>query len=318
MKPAELANQGSAARLDPPNPLPRAGQGLALLAIAVTLILWASAFVGIRLVGADYSPGALTLGRLLIGTIALSFIALPTLKNLPKDWLNWRNGLAILSYSLMWFAGYNLALNTAEQHLDAGTSALLINISPILIAVFAGIFLREGFPRWLIIGGLVALAGVALIALGSGQRSNVDLLGVVLCLLAAVLASLSAIIQKPVLRTMSAVHSTWLGTGIGAICCLPFSGELVQAVSSAPLASSLGVVYLGVFPTAIAFTTWAYALSRSNAGQLAASTYLVPAITVLMSWAWLHETPTAWGFLGGIVALCGVALTRIRSRKTLN
>ncbi|AJT43183.1 membrane protein [Psychromicrobium lacuslunae] len=289
-----------------------------MFAVVITLLLWASAFVGIRIIGANYSPGALSLGRLLIGTLVLSFFAIPTLKKLPKGWLTWRTGFAIFAYSLMWFAGYNVALNTAEQHLDAGTSALLINIAPILIAIFAGIFLREGFPRWLVIGGVVSLAGVALIALGSGQRSSVDLLGIALCLLAAVFAALSVIIQKPVLRSINAVHATWLGTGIGAICCLPFSGELIAAIDSAPIGSTLGVVYLGIFPTAIAFTSWAYALSRFNAGQLAASTYLVPAITVLMSWVLLNETPTAWGFIGGFVALLGVAITRIRPRNRLD
>lgn len=299
-------------------PVKQTGQGLALFAVVVTLLLWASAFVGIRVIGENYSPGALSLGRLLIGTLVLSFFALPTLKKLPKGWLTWRTGLAIFSYSLMWFAGYNVALNTAEQHLDAGTSALLINIAPILIAIFAGVFLREGFPRWLVIGGVVSLAGVALIALGSGQRSNFDLLGIGLCLLAAVFAALSVIIQKPVLRSISAVHATWLGTGIGAVCCLPFSGELINAINTAPTSSTIGVVYLGIFPTAIAFTSWAYALSRFNAGQLAASTYLVPAITVLMSWILLRETPTAWGFLGGLIALLGVAITRIKPRNQLS
>ncbi|MDQ3504334.1 MAG: EamA family transporter, partial [Actinomycetota bacterium] len=41
----------------------------ALLAAGITLVLWASAFVGIRAVGADFSPGALTLGRLVIGAL---------------------------------------------------------------------------------------------------------------------------------------------------------------------------------------------------------------------------------------------------------
>ena len=46
----------------------------------------------------------------------------------------------------MWFGGYNVALNAAEHLLDAGTSALLINVNPILVAIMAGIFLKEGFP----------------------------------------------------------------------------------------------------------------------------------------------------------------------------
>ena len=70
------------------------------------------------------------------------------------------------------------------------------------------------------------------------------------------------------------------------------------------------LVYLGVFPTALAFTTWAYALSHMNASSLGATTYLVPPITVLLGWLFLGEVPPALAFVGGALCLGGVALTR--------
>lgn len=283
---------------------------LGIAAVIVTVVLWASAFVGIRAVGPSFSPGSLTLGRLVVAAVALGTVALPRLKRWPKG----REWLPIVAYGVMWFAGYNLALNAAEHMLDAGTSAMLINVSPILIAVLAGVILKEGFPRWLIIGSLVAFGGVALIALGSGQRSTADVAGVLLCLLAAVLAAVSVIVQKPVLRKFSAAQATWFGIMVGAVCCLPWAGQLVAEVQAAPLPATLGLVYLGIFPTAIAFTTWAYALSLIEAGKLAATTYLVPGATILISWAVLKEIPTIWGLVGGAVCLVGVGLTRRRSR----
>ncbi len=283
---------------------------LGIAAVIVTVVLWASAFVGIRAVGPTFSPGSLTLGRLVVAAVALGIVALPRLKRWPKG----REWLPILAYGVMWFAGYNLALNAAEHMLDAGTSAMLINVSPILIAVLAGVILKEGFPRWLIIGSLVAFSGVALIALGSGQRSTADVAGVLLCLLAAVLAAVSVIVQKPVLRKFSAAQATWFGIVVGAVCCLPWAGQLVAEVQAAPLPATLGLVYLGIFPTAIAFTTWAYALSLIEAGKLAATTYLVPGATILISWAVLKEIPTIWGLVGGVICLVGVGLTRRRSR----
>jgi len=51
------------------------------------------------------------------------------------------------------------------------------------------------------------------------------------------------------------------------------------------MTATLSVLYLGVFPTAVGFTTWAYALPRTSASKMGATTYLVPAFTVLMSWA---------------------------------
>lgn len=69
-------------------------------------------------------------------------------------------------------------------------------------------------------------------------------------------------------------------------------------------------MYLGIGPTAIAFLTWAYALARSDAGALTATTLAVPAIAIGLSWVFLAEVPTALGFVGGALALLGVAITR--------
>ncbi|GAB5078662.1 DMT family transporter [Arthrobacter sp. AD-310] len=294
-----------------------------MAAMVVTVVLWASAFVGIRAIGPRFSPGSLTLGRLVIAAVVLSLLVLPQLlksRLLPRG----REWWPILAYGVMWFGGYNVALNAAEHILDAGTSALLINVNPILVAVLAGIVLKEGFPRWLLIGSTVAFAGVALIAFGAGRPSGAqpptggsttaDVAGVALCLLAAVLAAVSVIIQKPVLRKLPAAQATWFGILVGAACCLPFAGQLVSELQAAPPQATAGLVYLGVFPTAIAFTTWAYALSLVDAGKLAATTYLVPGTTVLISWLLLGEIPTALGLLGGLVCLVGVALTRRRGR----
>lgn len=300
---------------------PRRVKALGIAAVAITVVLWASAFVGIRAIGPSFSPGSLTLGRLAVAAVVLGAVVLPQLLNsrkLPQG----REWWPILAYGVMWFGGYNVALNAAEHLLDAGTSAMLINVSPILIAVLAGVFLKEGFPRWLIIGSLVAFGGVALIAFGSGsgsgaasgEGSTADVSGVLLCLLAAVLAAVSVIIQKPVLRKFPAGQATLFGILVGAVCCLPFTGQLVSELQSAPLPATMGLLYLGIFPTAVAFTTWAYALSLIDAGKLAATTYLVPGATILISWLVLSEIPTVWGLVGGVVCLVGVGLTRRRSR----
>jgi drug/metabolite transporter (DMT)-like permease len=70
------------------------------------------------------------------------------------------------------------------------------------------------------------------------------------------------------------------------------------------------MVYLGVFPTALAFWTWAFALSRTTAGRLAATTYLVPPLSVLLGWLLLSEAPPALSLLGGALCLLGVLVSR--------
>jgi drug/metabolite transporter (DMT)-like permease len=210
-----------------------------------------------------------------------------------------------------WFAIYNLALNDAETRIDAGTTAMLVNVGPVLIALFAGLLLGEGFPRWLIIGALVAFSGAVLVGAATADGSA-DLLGVLLCLAAAVTYAIGVLAQKPVLRRLPGLQVTFTACAIGAVACLPFAPSLVDTVATAPVEATLGVAYLGLVPTALAFSTWAYALARMDAGRLGVSTYVVPPITVVMSALLLGEFPPWLAILGGAVCLVGVALTRRR------
>lgn len=296
---------------------PTTSRDLSLAALLVTVLLWASAFVGIRDLGNTFSPGALSLGRLVVASIALSFIAWPKHEVMPRG-----NALKlIIIYGIVWFGAYNVCLNAGERYLDAGTSALVVNIGPILIALFAGVFLKEGFPRPLLIGTGIAFAGVVLIALsthkGTATVATASTRGVVLCVAAAVFYAVGVLAQKPALRTTPAVQAVWLGCIVGAVVCLPYGPSLVQQLGHASLRDIAVLVYLGVFPTAIGFSTWSYALKRLDAGKVAATTYLVPAIATLISWLLLDETPAALAFVGGALCLTGVAVTRLRRRRPL-
>jgi drug/metabolite transporter (DMT)-like permease len=287
----------------PPRPL------LPLLAIAVTLVLWASAFVAIRHLGHDFRPGSMALGRMLVGSVCLAVVAQrrrPLARPSRRDW-----GVLVV-IGVLWYAVYMVALNAGERRIDAGTSSMLIQLSPILIAVLAAVFLGERFSRYLALGLALAFAGVVVISLGSGESSNRDIIGVLLCLVSAVAYAVALILQKPLMSRITSIQVTWLGCSIGAIATLPFVGELVADVRHAPLASTLWVVYLGVFPTAIAFTTYGYALTHMDASRLSVTTYLVPVITVLLAWGLLGETPPALAYLGGALALLGVAVARRR------
>ncbi|MGY1593412.1 DMT family transporter [Geodermatophilus sp. SYSU D00708] len=282
-----------------------------LAAVAVTLLAWASAFVAIRGVGADLSPGALALGRLAVGTAVLTLLWAVSgrgwVRPTGREW-----GLLVVC-GVGWFGVYNLALNAAEQHLDAGTTAMLVNIGPILIAVLAGLLLGEGFPRPLLAGIAVAFAGVLLIGLAT-RGADADVLGVVFCLVAALTYAAGVVAQKPVLRRLPPLQVTLVACAIGALCCLPWAGALAGELAAAPAGSIAGMVYLGAVPTALAFSTWAYALARMDAGTLGVTTYLVPPLVIALGWLLLDEVPPALAVVGGAVCLAGVALSRRRAR----
>lgn len=288
----------------------RPPRDLTVLALATVVVVWASAFVGIRALAGAFDPAALTLGRLLVGAAALTLIARPWRHRLPRG----RTLLLTVAYGIVWFGVYNVALNAAETSLDAGTTALIVNIGPLLIALGAGLFLGEGFPRPLMLGLAVAFAGVAVIALSTRDSAEVGVDGVVLALGAALAYAAGALLQKPTLRTVRPAFSTWLGCSVGAIVCLPFAPRLVEQVAVASAGDVAWLVYLGVLPTAVGFVAWSYAIERLSAGTVASTTYLVPATAILISWILLEEVPAPLAFVGGALCLAGVAITRWRPR----
>jgi drug/metabolite transporter (DMT)-like permease len=275
-------------------------------AALVTVVLWASAFVGIRAAGEDLSAGALSLARLLVGSAALGALVLVRREPFPAR----RDLPAIALCGAIWFGLYNVVLNAAERLVDAGTAAMLVGVGPVLIALFAGALLEEGFPRSLFAGCAVAFAGVVMIGFATSDRGFDAGVGAALCIVAAFAYAGGVVTQKPLLKRVSAAQVTWLACSVGAISCLPFAPSLFRELGEADASAVGWAVYLGVFPTAVAFTTWAYALARTTAGRMGATTYLVPPLAVLMGWAILGEVPPPLSLLGGALCLAGVAVSR--------
>ncbi|MGX1129500.1 drug/metabolite transporter (DMT)-like permease [Streptomyces glaucescens] len=284
--------------------LPAAGAAL------VTVVLWASAFVSIRSAGEVYSPGALALGRLLAGSVALGTLCLIRREGWPPR-AAWP-GIAVSG--VLWFGVYMVVLNWGEQQVDAGTAALVVNIGPILIALLGARLLGDPMPPRLLAGMAVSFAGAVTVGLSMSGGGSSSALGVLLCLLAAVAYAGGVVAQKPALARAGALQVTTFGCLVGAVLCLPFAGQLVSEAADAPLPATLNMVYLGLFPTALAFTTWAYALARTTAGRMGATTYAVPALVVLMSWLLLGEVPGPLTLVGGALCLAGVAVSRSRGR----
>jgi len=280
-----------------------------LAAIATTLIFWSSAFVAIRHLGHVFTPGALSLGRLVVGSIGLGVVLLKRGGPVPgrRDWA------PLIAIGVLWYGVYNLTLNAGELRIDAGTASMLIQLSPVLIAVLATVFLRERPTLALGVGLLLAFGGVVVIAFSDSPGGG-DLLGVLLCVTAAAAYSISLIVQKPLVGRLPAIEVTWFACTIGAVVCLPFVGQLAQGLVTASTGDVLWLVYLGLFPTAIAFTTYAYALTHMSASSLGVTTYVVPPLTIAMGWIFLGEVPPPLAYLGGALCLVGVAVARRRPR----
>jgi drug/metabolite transporter (DMT)-like permease len=277
-----------------------------LFAIIGTVLAWSSAFVVIRAVLPVFAPGELAFLRQLVAVplLAIWMIGQKWLWPTVREWV------LIAIFGLTWFSIYIVALNTAEQTIDAGTASFVVNIGPLLIAVGAFMFLGEKLSRNLIPGALIALAGVGLIAWGTSSSDRVDLVGVLWALVATVTYAVGVLTQKPALKRLSSNQVTLLGATIALIPLFWWAPEALTTVQSAPIDAIVGAVWLGAIPTALGFGLWGYALKRMPAGRLGVSTYVVPPLVIVESAILLGEWPHPIAIVGGLIALAGVWWSR--------
>jgi len=86
---------------------------------------------------------------------------------------------------------------------------------------------------------------------------------------------------------------------------------LVQSIKNAPIESTLAIVYMGIFPEALAYASWAYVLSRIPASLAGSYLYLSPVLAIFIAWIWLDEVPAFLSLVGGFLALMGVVIVNV-------
>jgi drug/metabolite transporter (DMT)-like permease len=280
-----------------------------LLALGATVFFWASAYAGIRAALEAFGPGEVALARLLVASVVLSLYAVATRMRLPEV----RDLPAVVLSGLLAFAVYHVALNYGEVTVSAGAAGVLIATAPVFTALLAAAFLGErlGGLGW--IGMAVSFAGAVLISVNEGEGFSVNP-DAFLVLLSAVCVSVYFVFQRPYLRKYGALAFTTYAIWAGAVFAVPFLPGLLSQTLAAPVGTTLIMIYLGVLPTAIAYVTYAYAMSRMDASVAVSFLYLIPVLAYLIAWVWLGEAPMLLAAVGGAITLAGVLLVNRRAR----
>lgn len=276
-------------------------------AITVALLLWASAFAGIRAGLESYGPGEVALLR--FGTASVVFLVwatitrmrLPDARDLPRIALAGFLGISV----------YHVALNYGEVTVTAGAASLIISASPIITALLSAALLGEHLSVWGWGGIIVSFFGVALIAFGEGGDLTFEP-GAVLVLISAIATSVYFIVSKPPLRRYTALEFTAYAIWAGTLPMLVYAPGLASQLADAAPAATWAVIYLGVFPGAVAYALWSYALARMPASSLSAFLYFQPVNAIIIAWLWLGEVPAPLALIGGAISLAGVVVVNTR------
>lgn len=224
----------------------------------------------------------------------------------------------IVLAGLLGITVYHVALNYGEQTVSAGAASLIIAAAPVFTAGLASFFLGERLTLWGWIGIVVAFIGVAMIAFGEGGDGMRLEPGAALIGLSALVTAAYSIISKPLLARYRPLEFTTYVIWAGTVPMLVFAPGLLSRMPSASLESTLSVVYLGVFPAALAYLFWSYALARMPASGLSTFLYLSPVSAILIAFVWIGEVPAMLALVGGVVAIGGVVLTNTLGRRMLS
>lgn len=270
------------------------------------LVMWGSAFAGIRAALAAYPPGQLTVVRIWIAALVLVIYGMYAGMRVPR----WRDLPRIIATGLSGIAGYHLFLNYGEQTVTAGAASLLTSLSPIFAALLSVWLLRERQTWWMWLGMAIAFCGACVIA--SGEAGGVRMSGgAVFVLLAALCGGLFIVTQKPLLGTYTALEVTTYAMVVGAVAALVHARGVLTVITTAPWRATLVVVYLGIFPAAAAYLIWAYVITRLTVMRAASFLYVIPIAAMATGFGWLGEVPSVRTLVGGVLALGGVLLVNL-------
>jgi drug/metabolite transporter (DMT)-like permease len=279
-----------------------------MIAPLLAIVLWGSAFVGIRSALPAFGWEALASGRLLLAALTFGALCLPRPVARPS-----RRQLPLLALlGATGYAGYQLLLSAGETTVPAGTSAMLFAAAPVLASALAWPLLGERVRARGAAGLAIAVLGVAVGEGGlSGSRA-----GGALVLSAVVIYAFWVVLQKRALRGLDAWSVTVWSTWFGALFALPFASGLPAAAASAPVGPLLTLLALGTLVTTLPFLLWTWTLSRMPATAAAPLLLLVGPAALVIGWLWLGENPSAAALAGGALTIAGVALGQQHQPRT--
>ncbi|WP_321477978.1 DMT family transporter [uncultured Paludibaculum sp.] len=266
-------------------------------------LIWGASFLFIAEGLESLPPNGVTFTRLLIGFLTLSVFPGVRKPVARSDW----GGVALLG--VIWMALPLSMFPFAEQSVSSALTGMLNGATPLLVAAVASLLARRLPGRGVLIGLAVGFAGTILVAaptLGSGSSQAT---GVLLILIALVCYGFSVNLARPLQQRNGALPVIWRALGFATLLTAPLGAPALHNAHWTP-ASLFSMVALGAFGTAIAYVLLAVAAGRIGATRASATTFLIPAVALILGVVVRGERVALLSLCGGAVSFGGAILIR--------
>jgi drug/metabolite transporter (DMT)-like permease len=280
------------------------------LALGIVYVVWGSTYLAIRVAIRTIPPFLMASTRFVVAGAILLAVAARRVDR-EADRLRWRQvGSAALAGTLL-LAGGNGGVVWAEQHVPTGVVALLIATVPLwILAIGAVAFGKRARPRE--VGGLILGFGGLALMIGLPGAGRVDPAGITVAVLAALCWATGSVLaaRLPLPKRVLLGTSIEMLAGGGALAVVGLAtgegGRVHPSAFSAP--SVLGLAYLIVFGSLVAFTSYQWLLRNARITLVSTYAYVNPVVAVLLGVAFLDERLTLRTVLAGAVILGAVAM----------
>ncbi len=280
------------------------------------MVFWACAFpliiVGLR----ELSPVNLAILRLFIASVI--FLCLVVFQRKRFSPFQKKDTVTLFLLGFVGISVYHLGLNYGEQFVSAGAASLIIATIPIFVVVLAKIFLSEIIDKRILLGIIIALAGVIVISLWGNPGASIEieyLSGALAVVVAAFVGAVYTIFGKKMLIRYNPLSLTAYAFLIGNLGLIPFlSPSFFEEVVNLSLITWAAVLFLAFFPTVIAYSLWYAALEVKQASEVSVYLYATPVISTLLGVIFLQEQITMFYVLGGFFVLVGLYIVN-KQRK---
>jgi drug/metabolite transporter (DMT)-like permease len=284
----------------------------------IVYLVWGSTYLAIRVV-VETIPPFLSAGAR-FGFAGLAMLAFLTWRRGPSVLRPGRPALASCLAVGTLLMGANAVVSVAEVEVPSSMAALLIASVPLWVVLYRRA-LGDRVSARSVAAVLVGFAGVALLLLPGKQTGGASVLGLLAVVGAAAMwAGGSVASPRLPLPRDPFVSGAWQMLLGGIVCVLTgfatgeISGLKVEEFS---FKSALGLAYLVVFGSWLAFTAYAWLLQNAPIARVATYAYVNPVVAIALGWAILDEAVTTVTFAGAAVIVASVAaVVRIETARS--
>jgi drug/metabolite transporter (DMT)-like permease len=299
----------------PRRPRPRADSIKVGLAFAAIYLVWGSTYLAIRY-AVETIPPLVTAGlrHTIAGGILLAWACTRGYRPRREHWI-----AGAIVGAFFFLVGHG-TLHWAEQHVGSGLAALLIATEPMFILVLAWASGQQKIRRLSALGLACGVVGVAFLTGIELNGNAASLLGMVAVLIGSLSWAAGVVISPKVKLPNDALARTAVPLVCGALMLLIAAGATGEFHelhwSAVSLRSILGLAYLIVFGSIVAFTAYTWLLQRCPPTLVATHTYVNPVVAVLLGWLLASEPLTARVVLASVAILGAIVLIRKGERPS--